>query len=443
MKSSHLNVIQDSACACGGGLEGRCGREESRGRGWGGKGIRSGLRIKESTQTPWGTGVSEILLFLLFAACPWLPAVSEDRVNMVLGTQAIGGRYHFTKDAPLLESAKVIAELGSGIMKFAISEQAVSGKTKANVLECDSSLKTLEDVAGKEPTHRAVLDMPFTHFFIWAYPFTTHGSAGTFKQEERELEYREMRDLTAHLLRTYSGSGKKFYLGHWEGDWHLRPHFDPKRPFPEGFAENFVAWLQVRQEAIEDAKRHTPHQDVEVWHYTEVNLVEPFLEGGQCLTNEILPQVEIDFVSYSCYDSLQRGIRDDLFAALNHIESKLRPRPGISGKRVFIGEYGFPARRYSPEEQNRKSIEVMIAGIEWGCPFVLYWELYDNEGTSENPGGFWMIDEEGRKQPIWRTHQRYFQWARNHMTDVKERTGQFPEDAKFRSAASNYLRQLK
>ena len=34
--------------------------------------------------------------------------------NYVIGTQAIGGRYHFTQDAPLLESAKLIAELGSG-----------------------------------------------------------------------------------------------------------------------------------------------------------------------------------------------------------------------------------------------------------------------------------------------------------------------------------------
>jgi hypothetical protein len=33
--------------------------------------------------------------------------------NYVIGTQAIGGRYHFTQDAPLLESAKLIAELGS------------------------------------------------------------------------------------------------------------------------------------------------------------------------------------------------------------------------------------------------------------------------------------------------------------------------------------------
>jgi hypothetical protein len=382
------------------------------------------------------------LLLLLSSFAILVSSLAAQPPNLFLGTQAIGGRYHFTQDEPLQESAKLIAELGSGIMKFSISKQASFGKTKANVLKNELGLQTLAEIAAKDPTHRAVLDMAFTHFFIWAYPFTTHGSAGTFKPAERDLEYREMFDLASHLLRTYSGSGKRFYLGHWEGDWHLRPHFDPKQPFPEHFGDNFIAWLKVRQQAIDDAKRDTPHQNVEVWHYTEANLVEPYLKGGQCLANDILPQVDVDFVSYSCYDSLQRVIRDDLHATLNHLESKLKPKPSISGKRVFIGEYGFPARRYSPEVQNKKSIETMIAALEWGCPFVLYWELYDNEGTPEKPGGFWLIDEKKEKQPIWHTHQRYFEWARKHIAEVQQRTGKQPTEAEFRAAALEYLRGL-
>jgi hypothetical protein len=380
-------------------------------------------------------------LLLLSSFAILVSSLAAQQPNLFLGTQAIGGRYHFTEEEPLMESAKLIAELGSGIMKLSISKQASFGKVKANVLSNELGLQTLAEIAAKDPTHRAVLDMPFTHVFIWAYPFTTHGSAGTFKPAERELEYREMFDLAAHLLRTYSGSGKSFYLGHWEGDWHLRPHFDPKQPFPEHFGDNFIAWLKVRQQAIDDAKRDTPHQNVEVWHYTEANLVEPFLKGGQCLANDILPQVDVDFVSYSCYDSLQRVIRDDLQATLNHIESKLKPKPGIPGKRVFIGEYGFPASRYSPEVQNEKSIETMIVALEWGCPFVLYWELYDNEGSPEKPGGFWLINEKNEKQPIWHTHQRYFAWARRHLAEVQQRTGKPPSEAEFRAAALEYLRR--
>ena len=389
-------------------------------------------------------GLRHFIFFLFFG---FLSAHADDATNtkplhFMLGTQAIGGRYHFSQEAPLLESARLIAELGSDIMKFSISSKASFGKTQANVISDARELKTLTEIASQDPTHRAVLDMPFTQFFIWAYPLTTRSSAGTFKKADSDLEYREMYDFAVHLLRTYNGTGKQFFLGHWEGDWHMRPHFDPKKGFPEHYEENFIAWLQVRQKAMDDAKRDTPHERVWLWHYTEVNLVTPFIKGGQCITNDILPKVDIDYVSYSCYDSLQHGIRDDLFAALSHIESKLKPKASIPGKRVFIGEYGFPARRYSPEEQNQKSIETMIAGLEWGCPFVLYWELYDNEGTPEKPGGFWLINEKNEKQPIWETHRRYYDWARKLVIETQAKTGKPPAVDTFRNEAIRFLKDL-
>ncbi len=276
--------------------------------------------------------------------------------------------------------------------------------------------------------------------FDLAYPLTTHGSAGQFQPAERDLEYREVYDFACHLLRTYNGTGKSFYLGHWEGDWHLRPQFDPKQPFPEHYAEHFIAWLRVRQQAIDDAKRDTPHAKVWLWHYTEVNLVQPFLKGGQCLTHDILPQVDVDYVSYSCYDSLQGKIHEDLTAALDHIESYLKPRPGLPpGKRVFIGEYGFPARRFTPEQQNTKSIETMVTALQWGCPFALYWELYDNEGTPEKPGGFWLINEKNEKQPVWDTHRRFYQWARKYLAEVTAKTGASPSLEEFRQEAVREL----
>ena len=390
---------------------------------------------------PWHKRLCEVVVISLLVTT-MLQAEEEAPFNLIVGTQAIGGRYHFTQDAPLLESAKKIAELGSGIMKFSISAQASFGKAKANVEGPNPGFKTLTEIARDEPAHRAVLDMPFTHFLLWAYPLTTHGEAGMFKPDERDVEYREMYDLASHLLRTYSGSGKSFYIGHWEGDWHLRPHFDPKKPFPDHYKENFIAWLKVRQQAIDDAKRDTPHQRVWLWHYTEVNLVEPFLEGGECLTNDILPEVDVDYVSYSCYDSLQKKIGNDLVTALNHIESKLRPKPAITGKRVFIGEYGFPARRYDPEVQNRKSVEAMIAAIDWGCPFALYWELYDNEGSPEQPGGFWLIDESGKKQPVWDTHRRFYEWAGQYLEKTRQQTGAPPSQESFRRDAVAFLRSL-
>jgi hypothetical protein len=373
------------------------------------------------------------------AADEEISAAGAEAFNYIIGTQAIGGRYHFTPDTPLVESAKLIRELGSNAMKFTMSASGSFGSDKGNVPERDPSVKSLTDLAAREPSHKAVLDMPFSHYFIWIYPLGCKTSAGTFAEADHDREYREVYDLACHLLRSYSGTAKQFFLGHWEGDWHLRPHFDPNQPFPEGSGERFTAWLRVRQRAIDDAKRDTPHGKVAVWHYTEVNLVAPFLNGGQCLTNSILPQVDVDYVSYSSYDSLQRGIRDDLFAALNHIESKLRPKPGIAGKRVFIGEYGFPTRRYSANEQNWKTIQTMRAAIEWGCPFVLYWELYCNEVRDGKPGGFWLIDDHNLKQPVWFTHRRFLAEARRWVSERTKRDGTPPSEADYRQQALRIL----
>lgn len=377
-------------------------------------------------------------IFACFASAR--PSDQAESFNCILGTQAIGGRYQFTKDTRIVESAKLIRALGSNLIKVTFSHEGSFGEKKGNVPAHDPAIQTLTDLATKESSHKAVLDMPFTYCLLWVYPLTSKTQANTFRPEDHDRQYRELYDFACHLLRTYSGTGKQFYLGHWEGDWHLRSHFDPKKPIPDGAGERFTEWLRVRQRAIDDAKRDTPHHDVALWHYTEVNLVEPFLKGGQCLTNDILPQVDVDFVSYSCYDAIQKDIHEGLFTTLSYIESKLKAKPGIQGKRVFIGEYGFPTRRYTPDVQNQKSIEAMIAGLEWGCPFVLYWELYDNEGTPEKLGGFWLINGQNEKQPIWHTHERYYQWARGFVRDTITKTGLPPEDAVFRKAAVEFLK---
>ena len=91
------------------------------------------------------------------------------------------------------------------------------------------------------------------------------------------------------------------------------------------------------------------HPGVEVWHYCEVNHVQLAIEGRKAVVNMVLPHAPVDFISYSRYDSQDDPQR--LKAVLEFIASKLTPKPGIAGRRVFIGEYGFPAGRFSPAKQ--------------------------------------------------------------------------------------------
>jgi hypothetical protein len=80
-----------------------------------------------------------------------------------------------------------------------------------------------------------------------------------------------------------------------------------------------------------------------------------------------------------CDDSLLPDSERKLPQPLDYLEAQLPPKDGIPGKRVFIGEYGFPADRFASQDGEKLSRRMMRAGLGWGCPFVLSWEIYNNE----------------------------------------------------------------
>lgn len=365
-------------------------------------------------------------------------ASDVDPWNSILGTQAIGGKYQFTDKPALLESAEEILKMGATSMKFS--------------LQLDPKHPTIHSVAqlvSLDPVYRQVLEMPFTDFQMWVDAHDEYAWPKGLKPKQVVAEYRHVYDLAVHLLKTYSGTGKSFYLGHWEGDNMLREGISKARDAKMADTvrvQGFIDWLTIRQQAVDDAKRDTPHQGVNVWHYTEVNHPTISLrEDRPSIANKVLPFVPVDFVSYSAYD----GQNDPklLRATLDYLESKLKPKPNITGKRVFIGEYGFWTQKdgepkNTPQQQNDRSMEVIRVALEWGCPFILYWELYNNERDADGTHrGFWMIDDKGVKQPIYETHRRYYEWAKKHIADFKLRTGRRPSDTEFRAAALDYLRQ--
>ena len=138
-------------------------------------------------------------------------------------------------------------------------------------------------------------------------------------------------------------------------------------------------------------------------------------------------------------NSLLPGPEQKLPEALDYLQSQLKPKAGISGKRVFIGEYGFPADRYTPQEQDNLSRRVMRIGLEWGCPFVLYWEMYNNEVRDGRQRGFWLIDDGGRKQPVYFTLQQYYRNARVWVIDFVRKQQRLPTSMEFDGVAVRWL----
>ncbi len=356
-----------------------------------------------------------------------------DPFNSVLGTQSIGSAYQFSDDPRIVETCRAAREMGSNVIKIALDEKYAA---RGDIPKADSTIHSLTALA-QEPAFRRVLDMPFAYFVLWATAFDGPEWRKGMSDAAKESEYRQIYDLTCHLLKKYSGSHKTFLLGHWEGDWMLRGSYkEGDKATPEA-VQGMISWLNIRQQAIDDAKRDTANRDVEVFHYTEVNRVMDAIAGATSVTNDVLPQTHVDFVSYSCYDS-QRG--DDLSRCLDYIESKLPPKDGLSGKRVFIGEYGFPASENSPEQQDRRSRKVMRTGLAWGCPFILYWAVYNNEIKDGRQVGYWLIDDKAVKQPVYRTHEKFYLWAKRFVTQFRaDHQGRRPTEVEFRQAAVAFM----
>lgn len=361
--------------------------------------------------------------------------------NYVIGTQTIGPRYKFTEDHVLVETACRILEMGSNSIKIKLCPG-------------DIDLDTGKDVAPKImaeecPVMKSILDMDFSYIFMWVTTPGVDWSDGMTTEEQRK-EYSAIKELAEYLLTTYKGSQKQFFIGHWEGDWLLLGNYSrTQEHVDETRINGMIDWYNIRQQAVEDARRQTI-SDVKIYHYLELNRVNPALYlGYDRVVNRVLPYVNVDYVSYSSYESTSEEIsganyeemRNYLKASLDYIENQMKPNHEILGHRVFIGEYGYslPLVDNSPLEQARRSVNTIRAALEWGCPFILYWEMYDNEGDDK---GFWMINYRNEEQPVYMIHKDFYQQMKQYVYNYAIHTGSAPSQEIFQQEAITYLSNL-
>ncbi|OUS27975.1 hypothetical protein A9Q98_08860 [Thalassotalea sp. 42_200_T64] len=213
-------------------------------------------------------------------------------------------------------------------------------------------------------------------------------------------------------------------------------------------------WLNIRQKAIDDAKKNVKHQDVELYHYLEVNLVNKAMDGKKSVAHSVLPNTNVDLVSYSAYESIKDSkktnidaIRKPLTKAMNYLEGQLKPKAGIPFKRrVFLGEYGYQANKNKPEtvkSQYIKSKHVMQVAIELDLPFALIWQMYNNEysddGVSKEMS---LIDESDDKRLLFYLLKVYTHKMRYFVAQSYKKTGIAPSDKAFKQQAIKVLKNL-
>ena len=355
-----------------------------------------------------------------------------DAFNYGLGTQTFQPQYQFTTKTKLVETAEAMEQMGTGVIKFFVGKEFPSQYG----ITLPPAVTNLSSLAHNEASCRAVLDMPFRHYILWAYPFTSPGSwADGFSDQEKQAEYAEMYDFTRYLLNQYAGSSKTFYLGHREGDWYLLPDFNTLTNSTPTTVQGMRDWLNTRQQAVDDAKRDTPHSDVDVFVYTEVNRVRDAMQGWQRVINEVVPYVtNLDYVSYSSYD-MENLSPSEITRTLDYAESQMPTNKAsrIFGKRLFIGEYGWGGE--PPEVQESRSRSYVKTVFGWGCPFVLWWEMYNNEFEMN----WCLINSGGERTPNYYFHQRFLNAAKLWCAEFKEANRRVPTATEYRQWAVGQL----
>ena len=362
------------------------------------------------------------------ATPPADPAVAA--YNLRFGSQAFGTLYKFSTNDVVVEEADRLVAMGSDIVKFSLGPDKNRKK-----------FKTLTACVQANPVCLKLFDMPFRHYFAWT-SVAGHDSQHYWHKgpnaDEDRIEYKEMFEFTRWLLTHYNGSGKKFYLGNWEGDWLLlgTGQHGTNNPTPEAIA-GMRGWLNARQQAIDDAKRATPHANVDVFCYAEVNRVRDAMANKPGrnirLVNGVLPFVtNLDYVSYSSYD-MQNLKEPEMVRTLDYVVAHMPTNKAavIQGRRVFIGEFGFGDKKHPPDQQLELTRAYFARLLRWGVPFALFWQVYNNE-----PGNYFcLIDAHGKPTPCHHLLQQYLAGARQRVADFKRQHNRLPIDDEFAALA--------
>jgi hypothetical protein len=227
---------------------------------------------------------------------------------------------------------------------------------------------------------------------------------------EMTAERQQMYDLTAHLLNTYKDTEKTFILQHWEGDWLIRGHYDRNLDPTATEIQGMTDWLNTRQAGVDQARAEFSGTGVKVYHAAEVNVVvKPMGDGSPNVINAVVPNTNIDMVSYSSYDAISSS-SDVLINALDFIALNTPDSPDFGDKNVFLGEYGF-AENLWPAVDYQEGIEnATMTALSWGCQYLIYWQLYCNElqagatapvTSNTDVNGFWLIRPDGTYAWSW------------------------------------------
>lgn len=332
-----------------------------------------------------------------------------------LGATHVGGKYFLTQEPYLIEGAKQLHNLGFGVCKLWFYKNPSGYQYNSNWnLSANITLKQL----AQHPYYQQAFDVPFSTFML-----STGGSGirSMIDVSDSGLvnEQQEYYELAKYLLQKYQDREVNFILKNWEGDWIVRGgvsrdaqwgRVEPPADADKRFA-NMIRAFKARQDGVNQARAEVQNSKCKVYHSIEVNKVIDAMYGVPTLTNNVLPNVEVDMVSWSAYDATDFDKKGtDLYKGISYLRSKIKPTTYVKKPIVYLGEIGIPemATKNLPAEFAERWDNYLAVCLAQNVPYFILWELYCNETAKDvkidqpnattketDLNGFWLLKPNG------------------------------------------------
>lgn len=322
-----------------------------------------------------------------------------------LGTTLVEGQYHLTDKPALIEGAERMLELGTRVGKFWFEPHRAARDYPWNSRW--PAMSTLVDLACSD-YWRTVFALPFRTLFL-----ETHSPAERrWNAEHRPGYYARIRseweDLVRVLYREHGHRPLTIVLQNWEGDWQLRGLgvlWDEPPADWRLRCQRYARRLEARQTAVRTVRAENPGARLVVLHAAEVNRVADQWRGIPTMTEHVLPALDLDLVSYSCYDAMEDGAT--LARGIDTIRRFARTSGPLGPGAVCLGEIGIPEMA-RPDRIAERWRDLLGAARAAGVHWVVQWALYCNESDNRREPqpkppvtdvrrlqGFWLYRPDG------------------------------------------------
>ncbi len=293
-------------------------------------------------------------------------------------------------------AANKVAEMGSRTIRVAL--------TARNDYHLDlPATADLTQIAQHPAYDKLFRDARFQTYMLTAYSrgaVSDNWSDG-FTQAEYNAERDEIKRLGEYLLGNSAFAGKTFIIFNWEGDNATFAHSNKRSVW-----DYYTDWIRARAEGVKLARQNNQPSNTSLFSGLEFIAVKSPKTGlpcgtpvadpirndplqNRCVIDYVAPQVEVDYYSYSSWqslldkqdnpnESLKQRYKNDLGFALAKVKAR---RPEIAEQNFIVGEFGFERARYGECHAANHLNEVFDAfdgDDAFRVSYAVFWQIIDN-----------------------------------------------------------------